>query len=351
MLNNRSGIILLVILWILVILSLLAIGLGRRTSIESDLTKHTLGKLKSKYLAMGAVVYAMDKIKNDSDQMDTKFRCGFVLEENKEPEDLFRDAAIGKEKGSFDIFYYDDSQTSHDLRYGFEDEESKININAQTPNNYKILVNLMTQLGYDDSVAETVASSIVDWRDENNDVFNESYGAEDDYYTGQQHNNSYHCKNGPFDSLEELLLVRGMTPEIFSKIRGMITIFPQQGNFLLNFDTASKSVLLAFARSLVGPQTNTTPDDADGLVEKAVLHRLGDDQIWGTKDDEPVELNGLALNQRETVLFLLMTQSQTKVSKYLRMHIRAMDADFHVPSNIEVVIKRDDLSLVYWHRN
>ena len=52
-----------------------------------------------------------------------------------------------------------------------------------------------------------VADAIVDWLDM--DSSPRPYGAEDDYYTALSP--PYHCKNGPLDSLEELLLVRGVT--------------------------------------------------------------------------------------------------------------------------------------------
>ena len=55
-----------------------------------------------------------------------------------------------------------------------------------------------------------VADAIVDWLDM--DSSPRPYGAEDDYYTALSP--PYHCKNGPLDSLEELLLVRGVTPEL-----------------------------------------------------------------------------------------------------------------------------------------
>src|SRR5262249_57796060 len=51
---------------------------------------------------------------------------------------------------------------------------------------------------------------ILDWIDA--DSTPRSTGAEDDYYMGL--NPPYHCKNGPLDSLEELLLVKGVTPQL-----------------------------------------------------------------------------------------------------------------------------------------
>lgn len=58
---------------------------------------------------------------------------------------------------------------------------------------------------------EDVTDAILDWLDPDDDP--RSLGAEYDYY--QSLETPYTCKNGPISSIEELLLVRGMTPEIY----------------------------------------------------------------------------------------------------------------------------------------
>ena len=53
--NNKSGIIMIVVLWILAILSILAIGLGRTARIDLALTKHRIGKLKADFLSWASL--------------------------------------------------------------------------------------------------------------------------------------------------------------------------------------------------------------------------------------------------------------------------------------------------------
>ena len=53
--------------------------------------------------------------------------------------------------------------------------------------------------------------SISDWRD--SDDLHRVNGAENDYYLSLSP--PYTAKNGPFDTVEELLWVRGVTPELF----------------------------------------------------------------------------------------------------------------------------------------
>ncbi len=85
--------------------------------------------------------------------------------------------------------------------FGLVEETAKLNINSAS---YDRLMNLP-------AMTDDVASAIVDWRDEDNTPSNG--GAENDYYLGLQPQ-PYYCKNAPFETVEELLMVRGMTREL-----------------------------------------------------------------------------------------------------------------------------------------
>ncbi len=82
--------------------------------------------------------------------------------------------------------------------FGLVDESAKLNINSAS---YDRLMKLP-------AMTDDVASAIVDWRDEDNTPGNG--GAENDYYLSRQPQ-PYYCKNAPFETVEELLMVRGMT--------------------------------------------------------------------------------------------------------------------------------------------
>ena len=62
-----------------------------------------------------------------------------------------------------------------------------------------------------DAALGTVVDSIVDWHDDDDEQGNN--GAESRFYLDREP--SYPAKNSDFDSIEELLLVRGVTPELF----------------------------------------------------------------------------------------------------------------------------------------
>ena len=75
----------------------------------------------------------------------------------------------------------------------------------------ELLGNLITTLGVGERERDIIVDSIMDWKDPDN--LHRVNGAEDDYYESLP--NPYQCKNGPFDTVEELLRVRGITPLLF----------------------------------------------------------------------------------------------------------------------------------------
>ncbi|HKI36085.1 MAG TPA: hypothetical protein VKA46_29785 [Gemmataceae bacterium] len=95
------------------------------------------------------------------------------------------------------------------FRYGVIDESSKININAlfKLDSSGQTLYNTLMQLP---NMTDDVANSIVFWVDPS--ATPRSSGATDQDYMAMTP--SYHAKNAPLDSIEELLYVRGVTPQL-----------------------------------------------------------------------------------------------------------------------------------------
>ena len=84
------------------------------------------------------------------------------------------------------------------VSFGLVDEASKLNLNAPW-----LTVDLLMNLP---RMTAELAGSILDWRDADSNV-TEGGGAETDIY--QRLNPPYRCKDGPFESVEELRLVNG----------------------------------------------------------------------------------------------------------------------------------------------
>lgn len=62
-----------------------------------------------------------------------------------------------------------------------------------------------------------LVESIIDWIDEDDEM--EQGGAESDFYLASE--NPYNAKNGPMDSIDELLLIKGMTTDLYFGVKGL----------------------------------------------------------------------------------------------------------------------------------
>lgn len=117
----------------------------------------------------------------------------------------------------------------------------------------------------DSEEVENIVDAIKDWIDPDNDVTR--FGAEDTYY--QTLEKPYPCKNKPFDFLEELLLVRGITRELFygtEESHGISLYLSTYGDGRININTADPLVLRALSDQI----------DQD-LAEEMVAYRMDED--------------------------------------------------------------------------
>ena len=86
-----------------------------------------------------------------------------------------------------------------------------------------------------------LVDAIVDWVDDNE--VQEPAGAESLYYQAQRP--SYKAANSKLQTLLELRLIKGITPEIIEKLSKVVTVFPIDGGKLVNINTAGPLVLQA----------------------------------------------------------------------------------------------------------
>ena len=259
-LNSENGSILIIVLWALFFLTMLAMAIGAYVRPQLDLSKRMLDNTKMRYLARAGVERAVFEVENDkTDDYDG------LLDSWSANDEAFKNAEL--DGGTFSVMKSRRSSGEKE-EYGLIDEERKININKVPYNVLKNLFEIAVQAGGED--ADIMADCVLDWRDEDDSLHKD--GAEEEYYSSLA--KPYHCKNGDFESLEELLLVKGVTPEIFDKVKDIITIY---GDGVVNMDTADMQVLQVAgldkktAEMIIRSRANTYADMAsktDALIKE-----------------------------------------------------------------------------------
>lgn len=153
--------------------------------------------------------------------------------------------------------------------------------------------------------AINVLEAIVDWMDADNKItgFN---GAEEDYY--QSLEPPYNPANKPFRSIEELRLVRYVTPEIMQFLAPYITVFPASSdpndtlssNSTMNINTMAPELLRTInAANTLAPLTIGEMESVqiEAALEYTELSEFTENTAWDSIIPEGASLNteGLAV--------------------------------------------------------
>ncbi|MDR3181587.1 MAG: general secretion pathway protein GspK [Planctomycetaceae bacterium] len=180
--------------------------------------------------------------------------------------------------------------TGESIRYGLEDESAKLNLRwimqietAQPGDGRTMLMRLP-------GVTEDIADALLDWMDEDSEE--RDYGAEDEYYG--QLDPPYYTRNALPDSLDELLLVRGITPKLLYGIdwnrNGVIDLGEPDESTLDEFDVYDGSLNLGLISLLTLdsrepmfspeglPKINVNMDDLEEL--RTQLAECFEDETW-----------------------------------------------------------------------
>lgn len=145
-------------------------------------------------------------------------------------------------------------------------ENARINLNKASAQVLKQLFQSAAQLH--EETADELAWAVIDFRDADDAVSTHfDGGSEKESYAraGMAHA----PKNGDFEFAGEMLLVKGITKEIYSLVRNYITIY---GDGRVNINVCSKETMLSL-------------DMMPELAEKIIAARSGLDRTAGTEDD------------------------------------------------------------------
>ena len=233
----QQGIALVIVLWLLVLLSMIALHLSATSRTVTRISSNFVDGTQARYAADAGVQWAIWNLS-------------------------LPEAQRWLADGSFQQMQLDRVTVSVSL----QDENGKFNINAMT---LAQLLALFAAAGIDEATASSLSDKILDWRD--SDDLRRLNGAEDEDYLAAGF--GYEVADGLFKSVEELRKIMGMEEWIYQLISpALSTKARNQG---VNPWVASRLVLLAMpgaTETLVDQYIEQRRSDYEaGLTAKAPL--------------------------------------------------------------------------------
>jgi general secretion pathway protein K len=205
-LKSERGIALFLVLWVMALLTVIAGEFCYAIRTEVNITRNFKEETQTYYVAVSGIFWAIgDLVVNE-----------YVPRKAKPPGDGDEQEDI-RWRINTDIpaIPFGDGQ----FKVERENESGKVNLNMAGE---ALLKMMLSNFEIEDANKNIIVDSIMDWRDKDN--LHRLNGAEDDYYLSLPQ--PYKCKNGDFTSIEELLLVRGVTPEIFyGGLEDMVAVY------------------------------------------------------------------------------------------------------------------------------
>jgi general secretion pathway protein K len=198
---SERGIALIIVMISVTVLAILASGFAWSMKVETRLARNANSEAQLEWLGRSGVEYARwilaEQMKIAPEPYDGLNQVwaggmGGIGTSNTALVDVQKEVKLGT--GSFTWKIYD--------------LERKANINTASE---VFLQQTLTLMGVDAGEMPPVVGSILDWID--TDDSTHMQGAESDYY--QTLDPPYFAKNGPVDDLSELLLIKGVTPEMY----------------------------------------------------------------------------------------------------------------------------------------
>lgn len=182
---RRRGMIFITALWVTIVLSALVLVFARSMQVEMIAAANRSTRNQVSAIERGAEQYVLSQV--DNTDGDTSL--------------ITSAAAEGMQVGNgYFWIIRPDPDNVNEYDYGITDEASKLSINTAGVNDMMFLPNMTTD----------VADSIVDWRDADDNLTDQ--GAESQYYRSLSE--PYRAKNAPFETVEELMLVKNVTKDL-----------------------------------------------------------------------------------------------------------------------------------------
>lgn len=269
--NPRSGIALVMVLWISLLLTFTVYALLLSADVQGSIVENHAAELAARQASLSGIDHAtllLDEDK-DVDAIDGPKDSWTGATENLNEIEM---GPTGEPTAYYSLIrLLPTGEEIDEPLYGIADEASRINLNVASE---EVLMKL-------NGMTQEIVRAILDWRDADDQPL--EMGAESEYYATLIP--AYQPRNGPFETLHELLFVKGVTEELFYgedlNLNGVLDP---------NEDDSERSV---------------PSDNGDGVLDRGFFHWL---TVWSydlnvNKDGrERIDLNADSLTTLRTEL-------------------------------------------------
>ena len=207
--TSPTGGVLIIVLVVISLLSLAVLTFSQLTLTENTATKLVTRQAQARALADSGVELIQRFM---TLPLETREDAGGHLDNPARfQQQLVLDSPIARNRGRFTIVSSKvDGGDLAGVRFGVEDESTKLNLNTLMFAEKNVPGSGRTLLMALPGMTEDIADAILDYIDEDSDP--RELGAESEYYTSLTP--AYNCKNGPLETVDELLLIKGVTPAL-----------------------------------------------------------------------------------------------------------------------------------------
>ncbi len=245
---NQSGIALVIVLWVLALLAVVAVSFTTATRSQANLVRNLVENAKAEALADAGVYRAtlglLEPLSRQKKPVGSERER--LLQRRPELKKVLLPEAgdtLGPETDHgwrVDGTVYAWRFAGGEVLISIQDEGGKIDLNAAPD---ELLQGLFVSVGVEEDEASALMDAIADFRDE--DDLRRLNGAEDRDYAAA--GLPWGAKDAPFEAIEELQQVLGMTPVLYEAVAPALTVHTGQKG--IDPKSAPREVLLALPGS------------------------------------------------------------------------------------------------------
>lgn len=216
--RKERGVVLVVALFVVALVAAIAVVMMERLERDTRRTTLLLNSIQAEFIAEGSIAWAIDQLRNDWERQKS----------NRVVDPIPIQSPVDHLNG------YEISSTIYDMQARFNLNNLS---NLQNQEGFRCLLRILDPKLSEEKISGIIRG-IMDW-------ITPGSKQNDYYYYYLSLPTPYRAAHRQFWSIDELRLIKGMTPQLFNALKKYIVALPE--NTSINVQTASAPVLMMLA--------------------------------------------------------------------------------------------------------